>query len=142
VTSPRFHIASGGITLLLFVSCAAVDAAAACSESQVQALSAEGRTVKNIAKACRMSASEVREILAESDSEPDPPDSSGSSTGGGHSSGAGKPSGTPLSNCGCWGPVTPGYQEPSPICQSGFAVAVACPMMCQMGGYAWRGVCG
>lgn len=52
----------------------------------------------------------------------------------------GSPSGTPLGQCGCWGPDT-GQPRPDSRCESGYAVPQLCPGFCPLGGSPWRGVC-
>jgi len=82
-----------------------------------------------------MSKGDIRAI-AEEDNENDELDT------GDHSQGRqGLPSGTPLSQCGCWGYVNPGATQQQPNCQSGYAQAIMCNMGCPAGGYAWQGVC-
>lgn len=98
-----------------------------CSDSKVKRLAKEGKTIAAIAQRCDVSKEEVREILLDDNDD---------------NSESGKlPSGTPLAQCGCWGFVDLQLRQPAPQCQSGYARVVACPFICQAGGYAWRGVC-
>lgn len=108
---------------------------AECSDSMVKRKLEQGKTITSIAKLCRMSKDDIRAI-AEDDNEDDEPDIEGSSVGN-----QGLPSGTPLSQCNCWGYVNPGTVQQQPKCQSGYAQAVMCNMGCPAGGYAWQGVC-
>jgi hypothetical protein len=110
---------------------------ALCSESKVLRLAEEGETVADIAEECEMSRRDVRKVLdrrvdtSGSSGEPDtvrPPSQ-------------GLPPGTPLAPCGCWGPADPGMRQPAPNCASGYARPQMCNAMCQMGGFAWQGVC-
>ncbi len=126
------HPAIRAIVVLLFLAVPmafhSIEASAACSKSKVKRLSREGKTVTTIARTCEMDVGEVREIL-DPGPEPGPDPDSGLSPG------------TPLADCGCWGPVAPGYRERNPICSSGYAKPRMCSQMCPSGGFAWQGVC-
>jgi hypothetical protein len=82
-----------------------------------------------------MSKQDVRKILSRRPDE-DTPDDEGKVTGR-----KGLPPGSPLAPCGCWGPVDPRMRQPAPQCASGYAQPQMCNVMCQMGGFAWQGVC-
>jgi hypothetical protein len=131
--------------LLLFVVGAfalgiASEALAECSDSRIKQLSKQGKTVAAIAKSCKMSKADVKSALE--DDEDDDDDDGGSSGGtGGSTGGGGLPKGAPVGQCGCWGPVSPGYVQAHPSCKSGTARAQSCGQMCPLGGSAWRGVC-
>ena len=109
-------------------------ASAECSDSRVKRLSRQGKTVASIASTCEMSKKDVQAILEEDE------ETGGKSSDdrGGQS---GLPSGTPVGQCGCWGPVNPGHRETVRECRSGYARPRMCNSMCMGGGYAWRGVC-
>lgn len=132
--------------LALSLVSVSMEAVATCSDSKVKRLSGQGKTVAAIARSCDMDADDVRSILEDDDEEPEPeltpsrrqtrrplPDPRETE---------GLAPGTPLSPCGCWGVVVPGYREPNGACRNGFATPRMCPQMCPAGGYAWQGVCG
>jgi hypothetical protein len=100
---------------------------AECSDSRVKRLAKEGKTIAAIARSCDMSKEEVQVILGDDDDN--------------NSKSEKLPSGTAVGQCGCWGYVDPQLRQPTPQCESGYARPVPCPFGCQMGGYAWRGVC-
>ena len=103
-----------------------------CSDARVRKLAEHGSTIAAIAEKCELDEEEVEEIL---DAEPD---DVGPDVGGPR---AGLPSGKSVSACGCYGFVTPGYQQAYAGCQSGVVVATMCPAMCPAGGYQWHNVC-
>ena len=123
---------SAQIILTLFaLFFAATSAQAACSDKKVKRLSADGNTVAEIAKACKMDEDDVQDVLGD---EPDPepkPDAK-----------KGLPSGAPVGQCGCWGPADPSYRQPANQCRSGYAHPQACNAVCPAGGLMWQGVCG
>lgn len=106
------------------------DAAAECSDLRVQRLARQGETIGAISRICDISRKEVQFILAEDESE----DETGEAE-------VGLIRGTPVGQCGCWGYVAPGFQQPHPGCRSGYAIATRCGGFCPGGGYAWQGVC-
>lgn len=112
------------------------EAMAACSDSKVQRLVKEGKSVSSIAKTCKMTASEVRDVLGEDpdeDEEEEDVQKSKPTTNK-------LPNGTALSQCGCWG-FDNGAVRPHPMCRSGYAQPKMCPGYCSAGGSPWRGVC-
>lgn len=121
-----------------------IDASAACSDSKVKRLSRQGKTVATIARTCNMDVDEVRDLLEEDDDEAETTPSRRSrpkqSTEPQQSPELAP--GAPLAPCGCWGPVAPGYRQPSQACRSGYAIPRMCQQVCPAGGYAWQGVCG
>ena len=130
--------------LILPIAYLPIEASAACSNSKVKRLSRQGKTVATIARTCDMGVDEVRDLLEEGDDEAEPapirqksPEQSTEPPRG-----SGLARGTPLSPCGCWGSVDPGYRQPKQECGIGYAIPRMCPHMCQAGGYAWQGVCG
>lgn len=126
------HMLAAGLLLLM-----AADAAA-CSDRKVRRLADRGETVQAIASECDMDEDNVRDII---DAEPAPGGKKKKPNGGSVTPGAGLPSGTPLGQCGCWGYVSPGAQQESPQCSSGYARPQMCPGWCSGGGSPWVGVC-
>ena len=127
--------------LLGLIAIASGEAAwARCSDTRIQRLAEQGRTVAQIATTCDMEKDDVVEVL---DQVTDPPQNGRPGSGGSRRQpeGGGFASGQPASGCGCWGAAMPGMQLSHPACRSGVAIAVACPMGCSGGGSAWRGVC-
>lgn len=133
--------------LLLTVLLQPVASLAQCSDDEVRRHHEKGSTISGIAELCDMEAGEVRDILKK-------PRRSGrgSSQGGTTVSspdeeddssvpGQGLPSGQTVMQCGCWGNIYFGAQFPNQACQSGYAVASACPAYCPTGGYMWYAVC-
>ena len=122
----------GKMVMIILATFMFQSAEAGCSSSRVKEMSKKGKTVASIAKSCKMEKDEVQSILDEDDEEDE-------TDGGGKGDNDGKlPSGAPVGQCGCWGP---GYQTAHAQCKSGYARPSACPAMCPLGGYAWRGVC-
>ncbi|NVD97905.1 hypothetical protein [Massilia sp. BJB1822] len=109
------------------------NANAECSAAKIKRLAQDGNTASEIADTCDMEKSEVIEILKKKRPRPD--------TSGNGGSEDGWPKGTPIGQCGCWGPVHPAYREAAPQCESGEAGPKKCPGMCPGGGYPWVGVC-
>lgn len=107
-------------------------AAPDCSDARIRRLAQHGRTIAAIAEKCELDEEEVEEVL---DAEPED-----AGSGSVHEQ-QGLPSGTPVSQCACYGFVTLGYQQPFARCQSGVVVATMCPGMCPAGGYQWHNVC-
>lgn len=101
---------------------------AACTNHQVKTMAQNGATISHIARKCHMSKDDVNDIV-DDDTDED------------LTSAVGLPPGTPLGECGCYGYVSPNFQQPAPQCRSGVAAVQMCNMMCPAGGYAWRGVC-
>lgn len=125
-------------------------ALAQCDGDEILRYHEKGTTVTGIAELCDMEAAEVRDILKKA-RRGTRGGSQGSGTtvsgpGMGDNDGAGLPpqglpSGQPVTQCGCWGNVYFGAQLPNHNCQSGYAVAAACPAYCPTGGYMWYAVC-
>jgi hypothetical protein len=109
---------------LVVVGAFTSSASAECSETRVKRMAKQGKTVASIATSCSMSKEDVQAIVED--------------IGTGNE---GLPPGTPVGQCGCWGFVNPGMRQAQPDCQSGYAEARACNVMCPGGGFAWRGVC-
>lgn len=101
-----------------------------CSDALIRKLSNQGKTITDISKRCERAKEDVLSILQD-DSETPPIDQTGYFI----------PSGRPVSQCGCWGPATPGARIPDQRCQAGVAVAVACNAYCPNGSLAWRTFC-
>jgi hypothetical protein len=122
---------SQGVALLL-VSAYSTLGYAACSVERIERMATQGRTVATIARTCKMDAEEVLAILEEQDIDPSPPpdDDQGK-----------LPAGAPVGQCGCWGPVDPQYEQPHPMCLSGYATPRMCNAVCPAGGFMWQGVC-
>ena len=97
-----------------------------CRKSEVRQLLNDGETVTSIARRCSMPKKEVLTIFNNDRSKP---------------KGGGLMTGTPVGECGCWGPVSPAFRQRHEMCRSGFAKPAMCSAMCMGGGYAWRGVC-
>lgn len=109
-------------------------ATAACSDSKIKKMAEQGKTVAAIAKTCKMDKDAVQSVLEDEDD--DDEDAAKGKPAGGN-----LPSGAPLDQCGCWGPINPGYRQPAQQCRSGYAKPASCNVPCQAGGFAWRGVC-
>lgn len=108
----------------------AFDGYAACSGDRVKRLGKSGNTVASIAKTCKMSKDEIKEILEE-DSEESQDDGSENKL----------PPGVSVGQCGCWGAVSLQFRQPHQMCKSGYAKPSFCSAICPLGGYAWRGIC-
>lgn len=131
-----FQLRPGALAMCgLALFCLSSSAFAACSDDRVKRMSKQGRTVASIARTCDMDKEDVQSILEDEDDSP-------GSRNGGQSSNTGLPAGTPVGQCGCWGPVNPGMRQPQSECRSGYARPSMCNAPCPMGGFAWRGVCG
>lgn len=115
------------LTLAIFY---APSSSAACSNERIKKMNRDGRTVAAIARVCKMDREEVQEVLSEDEEDE-----------GGDTSDAKLPSGASVGQCGCWGPVSPGFRQPHPRCRSGSARPAMCSAMCPAGGMMWRGVC-
>jgi len=124
------------VPMVMLVRAGVADAAD-CTEAKVKRLARAGNTVAAIATQCDMSRSDVRDIIEgdESDGDSSPAPNPGSRRSSGY------PQGTPVGQCGCWGPANPGARVPQQQCQSGYARPQMCPAVCPMGGYMWQGVC-
>jgi hypothetical protein len=121
-------------TFSLFLLAVSPPALAECSDGRVKRMLKQGKTVASIAHACEMNKEDVLFILEEDEED-------GLSNGGESTIRHGLPRGAPVGQCGCWGYVSPEMRQPHPECQSGYAEPSMCNAMCQMGGFAWRGVC-
>jgi hypothetical protein len=125
------NVSSLAIPILLFTFSSM--AAADCTKSKVVRLAKQGNTIAAIAETCDMETDEVKEIVETAkppiDTKPTQPES-GTGTRG-----------TPVGQCGCWGPANPSQLQPHPMCKSGFARPSQCNAMCPAGGYMWQGVC-
>jgi hypothetical protein len=119
----------------------APSARAECTASTIERMADRGKTVAAIARICEMSQQDVKDIV-------DPPDdSSGGNEPGNSGTGTGPatrgllPRGTPVGQCGCWGPADPNARVPHAQCESGSAQPRSCGVPCAAGGVAWQGVC-
>jgi hypothetical protein len=123
----------GGVTI----------AKANCSSKVIRALNDGGKGVSAIAKICDMSREDVLDALkGDGDSDDSTTDNSNSDVCRPRSPiQRGFPSGTPISGCGCWGPVSPGASLSNPNCASGIEHAQQCLGFCQAGGSPWARVC-
>lgn len=124
MTSRAIHFLVIAMVGVLFLT-GPLPAYGECSKARVKQLSKKGNTVAAISRTCDMQRDEVQSILKDSEEEDDSKRSRG----------------TPVGECGCWGPIQPGYRQPHEECKSGYARPQMCNAMCPMGGYAWRGVC-
>lgn len=122
---------------------------AQCSDEEVRRYHEKGNTIAGIAELCDMEPEEIRDLLRprrelRGSSQGSATTRSGSEEdegGWGESPRQGLPPGQPVMQCGCWGNVYPGAQFPNQACQSGYAVAAACPAYCPTGGYMWYAAC-
>ncbi|GAB3359212.1 hypothetical protein GCM10027430_30770 [Lysobacter tyrosinilyticus] len=112
---------------------------AECSASSIERMASRGKTVAAIARLCEMNKQDVQDVLESG--EADPGTDSRPDEGGGAMSRGALRRGTPVGECGCWGPVDPSLRQPHPRCKSGYAQPRSCGIPCQMGGMAWQGVC-
>ena len=117
-------------------------ARAECTASTIERMTDRGKTVAAIAKICEMAPQDVRDIVdaGTGSSGGDDPESSGSGDEG-QTRGRLLPRGTPVGQCGCWGPADPNARVPHAQCQSGSAEPRSCGAPCAAGGVAWQGVC-
>lgn len=102
---------------------------AECSETRIQRMAKNGKTVSSIASTCKMDKESVQEVLEETGGE--------DVEGGGGSLGRG----APVGQCGCWGYADPNHKQPHAQCRSGYARPSMCNFPCPAGGFAWQGVC-
>lgn len=124
---------AGATALLLVVTATFAQLAdAKCTESRIRRLANQGETVAEIASTCEMSKSAVRSVI-EDDDEPEDDVTTERPNG--------KRSGSPVGQCGCWGPVDPNYTQLQAECRSGYARPRMCNFPCMGGGFAWQGVC-
>jgi hypothetical protein len=115
--------------LLAIVFCSAK--AEECDEAEIRSKLSTGDTVAEVAEACDVSPEVVRFVMKQRKPVPAPTPSPPN----------GLPPGTPVGQCGCWGPADPNFLQPHSQCQSGFASPQMCNMQCPAGGFMWRGVC-
>lgn len=132
-------------SLTLALAMFAQSAWAKCSDTRVQLLADDGSTLASIAATCNMSKAAIRRVLSSSDeaseSESSESESESESDKPRRPRDRGLKSGTPVGQCGCWGPADPNYEQPHAGCRSGYATPKMCNFACPAGGFAWRGVC-
>lgn len=119
----------------------APSARAECTASTIERMAARGKTVAAIARICEISQQDVKDII----------DGANDASGGGDPGAQGAvsgpttpsllPRGTPVGQCGCWGPADPNVRVPQAQCASGSAQPRTCGVPCAAGGVAWQGVC-
>lgn len=159
------------LTFFTLFACAllASPAHAACSDKKIMSMSAQGKSVSAIAKACNQPAAKVRALIESDGSKGDDvakpvanaePKPASKPAANATSKSAAKttdntsaadpdpllprklPSGAGLVSCDCQGTVPYGEKTPELRCQSGMSIATPCAGYCPPRGVApWRRVC-
>lgn len=125
------------IGLLLNVPSAWAD----CSAATISRMADHGKTVAAIGRACKMAPADVRDIIDAGASPSNGDDAGWPATSIDRESNGFLPRGTPVGQCGCWGPTLPHVRVPYAQCKSGSAEPRSCGVPCAAGGVAWQGVC-
>jgi hypothetical protein len=129
----RFSKAHG---LLVAALVYAASAGATCSDTRIKQMAQNGETIAAIANSCEMDKDDVRKILNDEASSGEASKSIGADTDL-------LPPGTPVEQCGCWGPFNLAVRQPHPRCQSGYTQPKVCGgVLCTFdGNYEWQRVC-
>lgn len=111
-----------------------------CSAIKIQKLSDRGVSISDIAEMCHINKKSVLAALNDDSDSQESSDVDEEMDNEDNSRRNGAPSGTVLSQCGCWG-YEAGNPRKDQRCQSGYSTPLACAAFCPAGGFAWGVVC-